>query len=258
MVPRLRGRAAERRSITARLARGRATTTACWPPSVATASRAEGEACARRGPYSVHARATYRVSGRRSLSRAPVLAGVLGVTLAPRPAAAGSGWQADTDGLRLGVHERGPGPGGPPPCPTSPSPTWPRHSNASARSAARSSTPAIGGPKAWSVRASLLYETCGQSGADPTDTEPKVSGSDAEGRVQESPATQVRLANRLGSSGLQQLSELREGYVVWDETLAATGKAFLRRVANDVPGVGNGLDEAPTAALLARQLDGDR
>ena len=37
--------------------------------------------------------------------------GVLGVTLAPRPAAAGSGWQADADGLRLGVHERGPGPG---------------------------------------------------------------------------------------------------------------------------------------------------
>jgi predicted enzyme related to lactoylglutathione lyase len=31
--------------------------------------------------------------------------------LAPRPTAAGSGWQADTDGLRLGVHERGPGPG---------------------------------------------------------------------------------------------------------------------------------------------------
>jgi predicted enzyme related to lactoylglutathione lyase len=37
--------------------------------------------------------------------------GVLGVTLAPRPAAAGSGWQTDSGGLRLGVHERGPGPG---------------------------------------------------------------------------------------------------------------------------------------------------
>jgi len=37
--------------------------------------------------------------------------GVLGVSLAPRPAGAGSGWQTDTDGLRLGVHERGPGPG---------------------------------------------------------------------------------------------------------------------------------------------------
>jgi predicted enzyme related to lactoylglutathione lyase len=36
---------------------------------------------------------------------------VLGVTLAPRPAAAGSGWETDTDGLRLGVHRRGPGPG---------------------------------------------------------------------------------------------------------------------------------------------------
>jgi hypothetical protein len=61
-----------------------------------------------------------------------------------------------------------------------------------------------------------------------------------------------------GRSGLQQLSELREGHVVWDETFAATDNAFLRRVANDVSGVGNGLDEAPTAALLARQLDGDR
>jgi uncharacterized protein len=37
--------------------------------------------------------------------------GVLGVTLAPRPAAAGSGWQSGSDGLRLGVHERGAGPG---------------------------------------------------------------------------------------------------------------------------------------------------
>ena len=37
--------------------------------------------------------------------------GVLGVTLAPRQADAGSGWETDTDGLRLGVHERGAGPG---------------------------------------------------------------------------------------------------------------------------------------------------
>jgi predicted enzyme related to lactoylglutathione lyase len=37
--------------------------------------------------------------------------GVLGVALAPRAAAAGSGWEADTDNLRLGVHDRGPGPG---------------------------------------------------------------------------------------------------------------------------------------------------
>jgi predicted enzyme related to lactoylglutathione lyase len=37
--------------------------------------------------------------------------GVLGVALRPRPAVAGSGWQTDTDNLRLGVHERGPGPG---------------------------------------------------------------------------------------------------------------------------------------------------
>jgi predicted enzyme related to lactoylglutathione lyase len=38
-------------------------------------------------------------------------AGVLGAELAPRGAEAGAGWEADADGLRLGVHERGPGPG---------------------------------------------------------------------------------------------------------------------------------------------------
>jgi predicted enzyme related to lactoylglutathione lyase len=37
--------------------------------------------------------------------------GVLGVELAPRQAAAGSGWETDTGSLRLGVHSRGPGPG---------------------------------------------------------------------------------------------------------------------------------------------------
>ena len=37
--------------------------------------------------------------------------GVLGVRLTPRPTAAGSGWQTDADGLRLGIHNRGPGPG---------------------------------------------------------------------------------------------------------------------------------------------------
>jgi len=35
----------------------------------------------------------------------------LGVELEARPEAAGSGWEAEADGLRLGVHERGPGPG---------------------------------------------------------------------------------------------------------------------------------------------------
>ena len=37
--------------------------------------------------------------------------GVLGVELAPRSAEAGSGWQIDEDGLRLGLHQRGQGPG---------------------------------------------------------------------------------------------------------------------------------------------------
>ena len=37
--------------------------------------------------------------------------GVLGAELLPRPSEAGSGWEIEVDGLRLGVHERGPGPG---------------------------------------------------------------------------------------------------------------------------------------------------
>lgn len=37
--------------------------------------------------------------------------GVLGVELSPRATEAGSGWEVDDDGLRFGVHERGPGPG---------------------------------------------------------------------------------------------------------------------------------------------------
>jgi predicted enzyme related to lactoylglutathione lyase len=36
---------------------------------------------------------------------------VLGVKLEQRPAEAGAGWEAEGDGLRLGVHERGLGPG---------------------------------------------------------------------------------------------------------------------------------------------------
>ena len=36
---------------------------------------------------------------------------VLGVDLEPRSDDAGSGWEAEVDGLHLGVHERGPGPG---------------------------------------------------------------------------------------------------------------------------------------------------
>jgi predicted enzyme related to lactoylglutathione lyase len=37
--------------------------------------------------------------------------GVLGAELIPRAAEDGSGWEVENDGLRLGVHERGPGPG---------------------------------------------------------------------------------------------------------------------------------------------------
>ena len=37
--------------------------------------------------------------------------GLLGVELEPREESSGAGWEADGDGLRLGVHERGAGPG---------------------------------------------------------------------------------------------------------------------------------------------------
>jgi predicted enzyme related to lactoylglutathione lyase len=37
--------------------------------------------------------------------------GILGANLAPRTATSGSGWETETDGLHLGVHERGGGPG---------------------------------------------------------------------------------------------------------------------------------------------------
>src|SRR4051812_39329726 len=59
--------------------------------------------------------------------------GVLGVELAPRAAAAGSGWETETGSLRLGVHSRGTRPGGtpappllsPPPPPLAPPPGAP-------------------------------------------------------------------------------------------------------------------------------------
>ena len=37
--------------------------------------------------------------------------GLIGAELEPREARQGAGWEAEDDGLRLGVHERGPGPG---------------------------------------------------------------------------------------------------------------------------------------------------
>ena len=37
--------------------------------------------------------------------------GLLGLALKPRGSEAGAGWEAERDGLRLGVHERGKGPG---------------------------------------------------------------------------------------------------------------------------------------------------
>jgi hypothetical protein len=56
----------------------------------------------------------------------------------------------------------------------------------------------------------------------------------------------------------QQLSELRKGQVVGDETTTAASKAFLCRVASDVAALAYRLEVAPTAALLARHPYGNR
>ena len=61
---------------------------------------------------------------------------------------------------------------------------------------------------------------------------------------------------RLPKMTCQELSELREGHVLRDETLTATGKAFRRRVGNDAAARGYRFDVAPAAALLARRLNG--
>jgi len=37
--------------------------------------------------------------------------GLVGAELTPRSPQQGAGWESEVDGLRLGVHERGPGPG---------------------------------------------------------------------------------------------------------------------------------------------------
>jgi integrase len=68
----------------------------------------------------------------------------------------------------------------------------------------------------------------------------------------------ARARRRLREVTGQEFSELREGHVLRDETLTATGEAFRRSVANDVAALGYRLEVAPAAALLARHLDGDR
>jgi hypothetical protein len=56
----------------------------------------------------------------------------------------------------------------------------------------------------------------------------------------------------------QELSELRKGHVLRDETRTAAGEAVLRPLSDDAPTRGYRLDVAPAAALLARRLNGDR
>jgi hypothetical protein len=58
-------------------------------------------------------------------------------------------------------------------------------------------------------------------------------------------------------SRFQQLSELRERHVLGDDTSSVASEALVLRVANDMAPLYR-LDVAPTAALLARCLDGDR
>src|SRR5215211_9299215 len=79
--------------------------------------------------------------------------GVLGVTLAPRPTAAGPGWQTNTDNLRLGVHERGPGPGDTASLPYFTVADLATTLDRVRELAARSSSPASDGPSAETPRA---------------------------------------------------------------------------------------------------------
>jgi hypothetical protein len=53
----------------------------------------------------------------------------------------------------------------------------------------------------------------------------------------------------------EELSELREGHVLRDETRTATGEAVRRLLSNDAPAGGYRLDLAPAAALLAAHAD---
>jgi hypothetical protein len=55
----------------------------------------------------------------------------------------------------------------------------------------------------------------------------------------------------------QERLELREGHVLGDEALTATGKAWLRPVADPAPGPPDLFDVAAAAALWARHLNGN-
>ena len=77
-------------------------------------------AASRGGPASVHWRGAILASMPAPLIEFPAddpgrsrrfWRGVLGIELEPRPTEAGSGWEIEDDDLRLGIHERGPGPG---------------------------------------------------------------------------------------------------------------------------------------------------
>src|SRR4051812_27957675 len=80
--------------------------------------------------------------------------GVLDIDLTPRAEDAGSGWETDTNGLRLGIHERGPAPGAPPPLPYFPLPARPTPLGGGPGLAGAFSPPGGGGPfcGAWGAR----------------------------------------------------------------------------------------------------------
>jgi len=71
------------------------------------------------------------------------------------------------------------------------------------------------------------------------------------------PSSEARWSYSLPNVTRQELSELREGHVLRDQTHAAAGQAFLRPVGDDAPAPGYRLDVAPAAALLARRLNGN-
>src|SRR5215217_3980156 len=79
--------------------------------------------------------------------------GVLGAQLAPRPSDAGTGWELDDGDVRLGVHERGPGPGDTVSLPYFTVADLAATLDRVRELAARSSSPASDGPSAETPRA---------------------------------------------------------------------------------------------------------
>ena len=92
----------------------------------------------------------------------------------------------------------------------------------------------------------------------PLSRNPRDGGGTKTRRAVQRPQGPRPQTTRLPNATRQELSELREGHVLRDETFTAAGEAFRRPVPDDAPAPAYGLDVAAAAALLARSLDGHR